>query len=443
MSIPSIAEVVSGTPYAGYLYSYPHKTAYRPLSPEISLRELWAGEDKSSLFLYFHVPFCEMRCGFCNLFTAARPREEVVAAFLTQLAVQARVVSEAIGGLEAAQFSRFAIGGGTPTYLSAAELSALFEVAASSFGVSPSRIPTSVETSPETATRDRLRVLAAHGVSRISIGVQSFVESEVSSVSRPQETARVHAALDAIRSEKFAALNIDLIYGLPEQTEATLEVSLRAALAYRPEELYLYPLYVRPLTGLGRRGRSWDDQRIAHYRFARELLASEGYTPVSMRMFRSAAAMETPAPSYRCQTDGMIGLGPGARSYARGLHYSNEYAVSARGVKAIIADWNSRPAERFALADYGITLDLAEQKRRYTILSLLAEGLDVVAYRALFGSEVFADIPELAVLESNGLASASSSLLRLTDAGRERSDAIGPYLCSPRVRERMAEYQLT
>lgn len=434
----NVEAIVSGTPYAGYLYSYPHKTAYRPLSTAIALRELWAGEDQRALFLYFHVPFCEMRCGFCNLFTAARPREDVVSAFLAQLAVQARVVSEA---LPSAKFSRFAIGGGTPTYLSAAELDALFALAAERFGVQPAKIPTSVETSPETATRDRLRVLAAHGVSRISIGVQSFVESEVASISRPQENARVHAALDAIRSERFATLNIDLMYGLPEQTEATLERSLRAALAYRPEELYLYPLYVRPLTGLGRRGRSWDDQRLAHYRFARAFLAAEGYSPVSMRMFRSGPASE--GPDYSCQTDGMIGLGPGARSYARGLHYSNEYAVSARGVKAIIAEWNARAPESFAVADYGIALDLAEQKRRYLILSLLAEGLNAEDYTSRFGSDAALEHPELEALSTAGLVRASGGAWTLTDAGRERSDAIGPYLCSPAVRARMAEYQLT
>jgi oxygen-independent coproporphyrinogen III oxidase len=57
------------SPYQGYVYAYPHKTAYRPLSPRPALRDVWAAEERSALFLYLHVPFCEMRCGFCNLFT--------------------------------------------------------------------------------------------------------------------------------------------------------------------------------------------------------------------------------------------------------------------------------------------------------------------------------------------------------------------------------------
>ena len=73
----TLRQITDGTPYAAYAYSYPHKTAYRPLTPPRPLAEAWAGEAKDALFLYLHVPFCEMRCGFCNLFTAANPREEI------------------------------------------------------------------------------------------------------------------------------------------------------------------------------------------------------------------------------------------------------------------------------------------------------------------------------------------------------------------------------
>src|SRR5262249_5744093 len=149
----------------------------------------------------------------------------------------------------------------------------------------------------------------------------------------------------------------------------------------RPEELYLYPLYVRPLTGLGRSDREWDDVRRSCYREARPLLTGEGYTQVSMRMFRAAHAPAETGPVYCCQEDGMVGLGSGARSYTRALHYSGEYAVGARGVRQIIADYVTRPEESFACADYGFRLDGAEQRRRYVIQSLLAqEGLARSAY---------------------------------------------------------------
>src|SRR5687767_1380501 len=89
--------MLSGGPYQGYLYAYPHKTAYRPLRPRPALREVWADEPRDALFLYLHLPFCEMRCGFCNLFTRANPPAEQVGLYLRQLRRQAEVVREALG----------------------------------------------------------------------------------------------------------------------------------------------------------------------------------------------------------------------------------------------------------------------------------------------------------------------------------------------------------
>jgi len=77
------------SPYQGYLYAYPHKTAYRRLSPRPELADVWAGERQDALFGYLHLPFCEMRCGFCNLFTRANPPAEQVTAYLAQLRRQA------------------------------------------------------------------------------------------------------------------------------------------------------------------------------------------------------------------------------------------------------------------------------------------------------------------------------------------------------------------
>ena len=116
--------MLDGSPYQGYLYAYPHKTAYRPLRPRPSLREVWSGEQREALFLYLHVPFCEMRCGFCNLFTRALPPREQVAAYLRQLRHEAAAVAEALGE---ARFALGAVGGGTPTYLAAEQLRRVFD----------------------------------------------------------------------------------------------------------------------------------------------------------------------------------------------------------------------------------------------------------------------------------------------------------------------------
>ena len=424
--------LLQGSPYGAYAYSYPHKTAYRPLDPPEPLGPLWAGERRDALFLYVHVPFCGMRCGFCNLFTKSRPADDAVAGYLAALKRQATRVRAEIG---AASFARFAIGGGTPTYLDLAGLEAVLDAAGSTMGADLAAIPGSVEVSPGTVDAEKLALLRGRGLDRASIGVESFDEDEAAAVFRPQQTATVERALGMIREAGFPVLNLDLIYGLPGQTTASWLASVRRALRFAPEELYLYPLYVRPLTGLGKRGRAWDDQRLACYREARAMLRSEGYTQHSMRMFRGPHAPAEAGPAYRCQEDGMVGLGCGARSYTSALHYSSEYAVSGRGVAAILADYASRPDEAFGFADYGFRLDDDERRRRYIVQSLLSsEGLDLARYADRFGTAALDDLPELADLKSVGLADCGDGVLRLTEAGLERSDAIGPWLESARVR---------
>ncbi|HEX4812056.1 MAG TPA: STM4012 family radical SAM protein, partial [Nonomuraea sp.] len=279
-----------------------------------------------------------------------------------------------------------------------------------------------------------LSVLVERGTSRVSIGVQSFVDAEARSAVRPQRRAEVEAALDAIRAAGVPVLNIDLIYGIDGQTVASWLHSIEAALAWRPEELYLYPLYVRPLTGLGKQGRAWDDQRMELYRAGRDRLAAAGYEQVSMRMFRLPGGAAS--TSYCCQTDGMVGLGCGARSYTSGLHYSFEYAVEARHVRSIIDDYVRR--QEFGVANVGFELSLDERRRRHLIQSLLqAEGLSRALYLDRFGTDALADFP---LERFAGWLRVDASTVALTAEGLAYSDAIGPALFSPRVRRLMDGY---
>jgi oxygen-independent coproporphyrinogen-3 oxidase len=440
----TLANLLCGTPYLAYSYAYPHKTAYRRLPAPVPLRDLWADQRRDALFLYLHIPFCEMRCGFCNLFTTANPQGDLPAAYLETLRRQAQRTAQALGP---ARFARLAIGGGTPTYLDAGGLHALFDIA-EALGADPRAIPVSVETSPTTATPERLRLLHERGADRISIGVQSFIEDEAHAAGRPQRTSDVEQALDTIRAHGFPTLNIDLIYGIPGQTPASWLQSLYAALRYTPEELYLYPLYVRPLTGLGRHGDAtsdsdWDAQRLACYRAGRELLLAEGYTQTSMRMFRASHAPAQEGPVYCCQEDGMVGLGCGARSYTQALHYSSEYAVGRAGVRAILADYIDRTDDAFDAAHYGVALGPEEQRRRFLIQSILqADGLDFDAYQRRFATDALDDAPDLLDLERSGLATIGAGRLRLTEAGLERSDAIGPWLYTASVQTLMEAYEL-
>jgi oxygen-independent coproporphyrinogen III oxidase len=425
--------------YDGYAYSYPHKSAYRPLAPGRRLRSVWAGEQRDRLALYIHVPFCEMRCGFCNLFTTANPQRALTDRYLDALQRQAQTVAEELGDATAV---RLAVGGGTPTYLEPAELARLFDLAAGLFRADPRSVAASVETSPRTATRERLAILAERGIERISIGAQSFVDAEVRAMGRPQKCAELETALGNIRDIGFPSLNIDLIYGAAGQTAESWRSSIRHALHFRPEEIYLYPLYVRPLTGLDGRAAAWDAQRLALYRAGRDLLLGEDYVQVSMRMFRRRDSTRGGALDYCCQEDGMVGLGAGARSTTRQLHYSTEYAVRRAGVLAIIDAYCAKDADAFRYAEHGVELDQDDQMRRFVVKSILrVDGLDRARFRNRFGADplvVFAPLQGL--LDSRLLDDADGSLVP-TAAGLELSDAIGPWLTSSRIRLRMEAFQ--
>ncbi|WP_327596604.1 STM4012 family radical SAM protein [Streptomyces chartreusis] len=437
------------SPYQHYVYAYPHKTAYRRLSDRPTLKSLWAAQDKSAMALYLHIPFCEVRCGFCNLFTRIGAPDGLTTAYLDALQRQAEAVREALGDGEPVRFATAAFGGGTPTFLTASELERLCDIAEQGMGADLRAIPLSVEASPATATVDRLAVLAERGATRLSLGIQSFVDSEARAAVRPQRRADVEAALARIRDTTIPVLNIDLIYGIDGQTEQTWLRSLDAALAWQPEELYLYPLYVRPLTGLDRHRTdaqgpdpAWDAQRLNLYRAGRDHLLARGYTQQSMRMFRRTDAPQEGADDYACQSDGMIGLGCGARSYTADVHYSFDYAVGMHEIRGIIDDYVA--TTDFAHVEVGYRMDPHEARRRHLLQSLLqAEGLPVDDYRARFGTTPLDDFgPELHRLADRGwLAEADSAHLRLTPEGLAHSDAVGPDLFSPAVRAAMAAYE--
>ena len=434
-----LADWLKASPFQGYAYAYPHKTAFRPLQPRVPLDALWARENRQRLYLYLHVPFCEMRCGFCNLFTTANPEANLVSRWLETMLRQARTLHGVLG--DDCRFVRGAIGGGTPTFLSPGELERFLTGLTGIFGASVAATPFSVEMSPATVSAEKLALLRAFGMARASLGVQSFVPAEVRGAGRGQQVAEVDRALRLMADSGVPVRNLDLIYGLPHQTAASWRQSLAAAASHAPEEIYLYPLYVRPLTGLDRLHREPGDNREELYRVGRDWLLERGYRQISMRLFRARHHPGVTEPVYVCQEDGMVGLGPGARSYTQQLHYSSDYAVERASTVQIIEAFAARDPADSAFADYGAWLDREEQQRRFIIKSLLrVEGLEEAAYTARFGTGWREEWPALEEILENGLGEVTAGNLHLNAEGLAWSDAIGPWLYSDRIRLAMDGY---
>lgn len=430
-------EGVRVDPYRSYLYSYPHKTSYRELTPTFSLEELWAKETGDTFFLYMHIPFCGARCGFCNLFTLPEKQPELHRQYVDALERQAKQWAPYVSRRP---YARFAIGGGTPTLLEPALLERLFDIAEGTMGLDVAQASISVEASPDTVTPERLDILRRRRVDRVSIGIQSFVEAESAAVYRPQKLLELEQALDRLKSWGFPVLNLDLIYGLPGQTVASWLYSLERALSYEPEELFLYPLYTREHMIMNKgagRSQGGADLRLACYAAARERLLEAGYVQYSMRRFSkvSASSGKILLP-YGCQEEGMVGLGCGARSYTRQVHYATRYGVSRLASERIIQDFIT--ADNHTVVDYGFVLSGQEERRRYVLKAILhREGLALAAYRERFGSEAVDDWQELQVLLMAQWAVVENGVLRLTDEGLGFSDAIGDWMIAPEVRQLM------
>lgn len=428
--------------FQSYLYSYPHKTAYRPFAAPVDLQALWRDEGRDALFLYAHIPFCQQKCAFCNLFTLSHPQPELVHRYLAQLRTEAEVMRQVLGDFQVASY---AVGGGTPSLLSLDQLEQLFAIYTEVMGVDLAAAPGSFEASPDTLDPAKIRYLAQRGIQRFSIGIQSFVDEEARAMGRLQPQKETDALLDEIGAAGFPAFNLDLIYGIPGQTEASWRFSLERALAFSPDELFLYPLYVRPLTGLHRKIiplAAHEDRRPRLYALACDFLKARGYVQDSMRLFRRAGTAPARDSEYSCQEDGMIGLGVNARSYTRELHYATEYAVAKPRVAAIVQDYLGKSRSDFAWARHGIRLSEEDRRRRYLIKSLLkAEGLECHHYRQVFGSDPQADFPDLERLQELELARIQGPFLRLTEAGMACSDLIGHWFIGPEVQQKMREYQ--
>jgi len=414
--------------YPGYVYGYPHKKTYRPLNPAWSRADAWADDDSRHLYAYVHLPFCNQRCSFCNLFTYVPGREDPVSRYLDALA---RDMDAMARSLRVFSFARLYLGGGTPTYLDATQLRRLFHNLRECLGIDPACTQGCIETSPETIDPERLAVLKDAGIQRVSLGVQSFVPEELRQINRRFEFAAHERAVRQIDDAGFPEFNIDLIYGLPGQTRETWFRSLDAALATSATSLFLYPLYIRPLTGLDRRAdlpptpspvemHEWYDETV-------ERLASVGFRQSSLRHFHRGP--EPIEDEYRCQHDGMVGLGAGARSYTRRLHYSTPWRMTTRNIRGVIDDYcTAMESGDFAIR-HGFVLDDDERTRRRVIQTLFAGGWTEPVPAPL--AEVFA------TLEGEGCVEQG----KLTRLGVRHSDLVAGLFFSPAVRERMEGYE--
>jgi oxygen-independent coproporphyrinogen-3 oxidase len=186
--------------------------------------------------LYVHLPFCAHRCGYCDFVTAVGRREQH-GAYVDALLAELRLER----GLLADELETVFLGGGTPTFTAQAELVRLLEAL-------PHAEEVTVEANPETVTRDLACALRDAGVTRVSLGAQSFRPRLLEVLERRARPDDVRRAFHTLRDAGFDNISLDIIYGIPGQRPSDLDADLGDALALGPEHLSCYELEAKPGT---------------------------------------------------------------------------------------------------------------------------------------------------------------------------------------------------
>ncbi|WP_052890638.1 radical SAM family heme chaperone HemW [Thermogemmatispora carboxidivorans] len=378
-----------------------------------------------SVSLYLHVPFCHTRCYYCDFNTYAgllSLREPYVRALLTEIELAGEMARPVAGGPRRARTIYF--GGGTPSLLSAEQIRRLLAACRTAFAVDP-EAEISLEANPGTLSGGHLQALRAAGVNRLSLGAQSFEPHLLKLLGRTHSPEDVMQAVRAARSAGFASLNLDLMFGLPEQTMAHWRETLLRALELEPDHLSLYSLIVEEGTPFftwveeGRLVPADEDLCAEMYEYADALLQEAGYLNYEISNWAR--------PGHECRHNltywlnlPYLGLGAGAHSCFGGRRFSN--VREPRQYMRLLASRQRPEAE-------GETLSFQEQMAETAILALrTARGLHLPSFRERFGLDFwqFAG-PRLRYVSEAGLLECDETWLRLSNRGRLLGNEV--FLC--------------
>src|SRR3989337_818786 len=211
--------------------------AFGPDQYRLSLEKRVIGGFRRPLALYVHLPFCDTICYYCGCNKIVTKDHGRSAKYLKYLGREIRLQSAELGGRR--RVTQMHWGGGTPTFLSEAELSELMQMIRESFELDPHG-EYSIEVDPRKVGEEKVALLGALGMNRISVGVQDFNPEVQRAVNRIQSVEETTAVIEAARKHGFKSVNIDLIYGLPKQTLQGFSDTLAQVIACSPDRIALY-----------------------------------------------------------------------------------------------------------------------------------------------------------------------------------------------------------
>jgi oxygen-independent coproporphyrinogen III oxidase len=362
------------------------------------------------LSLYIHVPFCVGKCHYCGFYStiyAPEQANEYVAALCFEAAKNQHVFNARI-------FDSVYIGGGTPTALSSDQLEKLIAALNRHFHISRDAEFT-IEANPKTVSESQLALLREAGVNRLSLGVQSFNDDVLKTLGRLHSAREAVDAFMLARSAGFANIGIDLIYGVPGQTDIQWNETLDRAIFLKPEHVSAYSLSIdegsrfRRETKAGRFALPGDDQVATMYGRAVKDLGLAGYSRYEISNFS--------LPGFICRHNmnywergEYLGLGPGAWSFISGRRYRTI---------ADMREYSLRTSAGLPLICEEEVATLRQAANETVMLGLrTVQGVDRVRYEREFGADAAQLLEKNAApLKQAGLIEKSIGRIRLSEKG--------------------------
>jgi len=384
------------------------------------------GADGRSFHAYVHVPFCRVRCGYCdfNTYTSTElegaSQSDYANTLIREIELSARVTSEA--GLPRRELKSVFFGGGTPTQLPAADLVRILGALRSTYGLA-SGAEITTEANPDNVDLEYLLELRRGGFNRVSFGMQSAVPEVLKTLERTHKPENLSIVVAAAKSAGLKT-SVDLIYGAPNETLGQWRLSLEAAIGLDPDHISAYSLIVEEGTKLARQIKSGElsepdeDLQADKYELADELLRAAGFEwyEVSNWAKRHETLDNRSAHNVSYwQSQDWWGYGPGAHSHIGGVRWWNVKHPSAYAAK--LTDGNSPAAGRE-------TLDSRTRLEERILLEIrISAGLSIDLAKSLNPES-----PKLiAAFIADGLVDPKAAFegsLRLTLKGRLLADSL-------------------
>lgn len=368
---------------------------------------------KPDIGIYIHIPFCRRKCLYCDFCSFTDTDEPLRRRYVDALVRELYAYRERLAPY---RVSTVFIGGGTPSLLAAEETERVFDALRSCFDLDADAEITS-EVNPATADFEKLVRWRALGINRLSIGVQSFSDAELRALGRLHTADEAQAFYLTARRAGFENIGMDLMYGIPGQTPASLKETLRRMIALAPEHISAYSLQVEEGTPFYDRretlGLPSDDENADLYDMVTRELTSAGYRHYEISNYAKPGYESRHNLRY-WRMSPYIGVGVAAYSYFEGVRYGHD-----RDLAAYLADdFSRRPAAE--------PRGEGDTEEEYIMLALrLADGIDDEDFRRAFGvtfTERYG--ARMAPLAARGLAVETGHGWALTDRGMYVSLAI-------------------